>query len=736
MAGRVLLFYLVQAPLGLLLTAACSAAGVLAALLDRSGRAMHRVSRFWSRALLRLLRVEVDVRGAAHVPAGPAVYAANHASVLDILVLFGYLPVDFRIVFKRSIASVPLFGWSLRLGGHVPIDRSHPFRARRSLEAAARRLGAGTSVVMFPEGTRSPDGSVRRFKRGSFSLALEAAVPVVPVSLAGVKAVAPRGLTRLRPGRILVAIAPPVPVAGRCAEEAPTLAEEVRGVVAAGCAALEREAAAPAGQARSLTAGNRSDVVALLLLALAAPAAADPAPAVLRRALRPIVERPELAAGFWGIEVRSLRSGAVLYELNAMHAFRPASTLKLVTTAAALDAYGPDARLRTTVETAGRLDALGRVLGDVYLVGRGDTCLSARFDPGRPAAAFEEMADALVAAGVRRIEGRLVGHDGAFAGERRGSGWTWEDLVWGYGAEVSALSWNDNLVELTLAPGERAGDPALADQSPQTPLLEVESTVVTGPAGSVEDVRLVKEPGSRRVLLSGTLPLGGSWDGRVAVPDPARFAAEAFASVLRAKGVRITGGVATSREALPADARVLAQHESRPMGELVRVVNKESQNLHAETLLRLVGLKQKGEGSVARGHEAVRELLGRLGVPGEGWGLSDGSGLARTDLVTPHGLAGLLVAMDRHPQAAAFRESLPVAGRDGTLARRMVGTAAEGRVTAKTGTLALANALAGYVTTARGDRLAFAIVVNNHEGRSREAVSALDAIAVALAAAR
>lgn len=121
-----------------------------------------------------------------------------------------------------------------------------------------------------------------------------------------------------------------------------------------------------------------------------------------------------------------------------------------MTTAAALDAYGPDARIRTSVETAARLDGMGRILGDVHLVGRGDPNLSARFDAGRPTAAFEELADALVAAGVRRIEGRLIGNEGAFTGEPRGHDWTWEDLVWGYGAEVSALSFNDAVVELRL----------------------------------------------------------------------------------------------------------------------------------------------------------------------------------------------------------------------------------------------------------------------------------------------
>ena len=480
------------------------------------------------------------------------------------------------------------------------------------------------------------------------------------------------------------------------------------------------------------------------LLGAGAVAGADPSPGRLKKAIEPILSRPDFASAFWGIEVRSLETGRLLYARNAEKAFRPASNMKLVTTAAALDVYGPDARLRTTVETAGRLDGLGRILGDVYLVGRGDPNLSARFTPGRPLAAFEEMADALAAAGVRRIEGRLVGHEGAFAGDRRGANWTWEDLAWGYGTEVSALSFGDNLVKATLKPGERVGDPAVLDLAPDAGCLAVTSTVETAPeapppppgAIEAEEVTLERALGTNEVRLSGRVPIGGGWDGTLAVVDPARCAAQAFVGVLQSRGIRVAGGVATSRAPLPAAARVLASHESPSMAEMIRVVNKESQNLHAEMLLRLVGLKAKGEGSAEKGHEAIAEMAKRLGVPDAGWGLEDGSGLARTDLLTPRGLVALLVAMDRHPHAAAFRESLPVAGVDGTLEKRMRGTAAEKRVVAKTGTLRLTNALAGYVATGRGERLAFAVVVNNHAGKSREAVAAIDAIATALAAAR
>lgn len=240
-------FYLLQAPLALLLTVLCATAAFLAAVADRSGRTTRLIGGAWSRALLGVFGVEVAVEGGANAPAGPAVYAANHASTLDIFVVFGHLPVDFRIIFKQSVGYIPILGWSIRLAGHVPIDRANPFRARESLERAARRIAAGTSVVVFPEGTRSPDGRIGLFKRGSFRLAIEAGVPVVPVSIVGVKAIVPRGLPSVRPGLVRVVIHPPVPAAGRPLEAVDVFAAEVRAVVAAGCG----EATAPAPQTAS-----------------------------------------------------------------------------------------------------------------------------------------------------------------------------------------------------------------------------------------------------------------------------------------------------------------------------------------------------------------------------------------------------------------------------------------------------------------------------------------------------
>jgi len=476
---------------------------------------------------------------------------------------------------------------------------------------------------------------------------------------------------------------------------------------------------------------KRSIRVALLLsAALAAPC---PALALSQRSVKQSVERaldrPAFANAFWGVEIRSLDSGRILYARNASSNFKPASTLKLLTTAAALDAFGPDERFRTTVETSGRLDGLGRILGDVYLIGRGDPNLSGRFTGGHRTAAFEDMADALVASGLRRIEGRLVGHEGYFRGERRGEDWAWDDLVWWYGAEVSALSFNDNCADLTAAPGEQVGDPLLVEGQPRSSYYRVVSTATTSAAGVESDLTLTREPGSNVIRLSGTHPLGQKpWDGSVALEDPARYAVTVFAEVLERKGIHVAGGTATSSEPLPASQRVLAGHEGPPLSEVLKEINKPSQNLHTEMLLRVLGARVKGEGSVAKGHEALTEFLGRNGVtPGAG-ALQDASGLSRSDLFVPHEIVNLLVAMDRHPHARVFRESLPVAGVDGTLKNRMKGTPAEGRVQAKTGSLRHVNALAGYLTTVKGERLVFSFVVNHHTVPGREATAAVDSI--------
>jgi D-alanyl-D-alanine carboxypeptidase/D-alanyl-D-alanine-endopeptidase (penicillin-binding protein 4) len=476
-----------------------------------------------------------------------------------------------------------------------------------------------------------------------------------------------------------------------------------------------------------LTGSHPTVVAALAMLAAAGPGSRSPLAGGIDR----IVEAPDFEPAFWGIEVRDLAGGQVLYERNAGKSMMPASVTKLFATAAALDAYGPGARFRTTLETAAPLDANGRLAGDLYLVGRGDPGLGEIGPDGREG--LDALTDALVAAGVRLVDGRVVGCDGAFAGERRGPAWEWGDLVWCYGAEVSGLSWNGSCADVIVSPGARPGDPATVLRRPVSSYYEVVSTAKTSAAREKSDLKLVRDLGSRRIEISGTTPAGaGAAVLSVALENPALFATTLFVERLTARGIPVTGGAAAAASSPPEATRVLAARESEPLARILEETNKPSDNGRAESLLRLVGRAQ-GEGSLERGVEAVGDFLARLGVDTHAASLADGSGLAVTDLATPRQIVDLLAAMDRHRYAQVFRASLPVAGRDGTLERRMRGTRAEGRVVAKTGTRQHVNALAGYVDTASGRRLAFAILLNHHTLPSHEGNAAIDAICDLLA---
>jgi len=250
--------------------------------------------------------------------------------------------------------------------------------------------------------------------------------------------------------------------------------------------------------------------------------------------------------------VRNLRSGNVVYARNPERNLKPASTLKLVTTAAALDALGPDARIRTTVETAGRLDGLGRILGDVYLVGRGDPNLSGRFADGRPTAIFEDMAEALRQQGVRRIEGRVIGQEGLFSGDRRGDDWSWGDLVWGYGAEVSALSFNDNCVLVRVWPRQKSGL-VRVETVPPVHIFQVTNSAVT--TNSRRHNHRTVQRREDRLIVTGTIGRdSGPLEVWVTVHDPVRYFGMAMVGALAEEGIEVQGRLRPVRR-LPGPAR-------------------------------------------------------------------------------------------------------------------------------------------------------------------------------------
>ena len=447
--------------------------------------------------------------------------------------------------------------------------------------------------------------------------------------------------------------------------------------------------------------------------------------------------------GEWGLLIVDAESGETLYELNADKYFVPASNMKLFSTALALAKLGPDYRFHTTLETRGTISSEGVLSGDIALVGRGDPNLSNRRFPyelkeefdGPPEKVIAGLADALAAKGVKEISGDVIGDDSYFPRERYPNGWEIDDMVWEYGAAISSIVVNDNTVALTLTPGEQAGSAVQAALTPATPDFTVENDVVTSTAEVKSDLTLTREPGANLIVVKGTLPAKGTPRKLVlAIEEPAQHAAAVLKHLLEERGIKI-GGVAKARHdrvELPGDPTVLAEHVSVPLGDSVKLVNKISQNLHTEMLLRTVA-RQNGVWSAPEDLMKIPEDFYTAAgiVPGDVI-QTDASGLSRHDLVTPRAIVTLLAFGQKQTWFAPYYASLPVAGIDGTLEDRMKNTPAAGRIRAKTGSVEHVRTLSGFAETPSGRRLIFSFLSNNQGGKSHEAADALTGLSVAM----
>jgi D-alanyl-D-alanine carboxypeptidase/D-alanyl-D-alanine-endopeptidase (penicillin-binding protein 4) len=424
----------------------------------------------------------------------------------------------------------------------------------------------------------------------------------------------------------------------------------------------------------------------------------------LEAAIAPVARRAVVGAA-----VVSLDRKETLWERNPYTCSVPASNQKLLTAAAALDRLGPNARLRTEALALGPVRPDGTLDGDLILRGGGDPLLTT--------ADLQELAAAVRSSGVRRVRGLLRADDSRYAREPLGEGWSWDDEPYGYAAQVGALTVDGNVAEIAVTPGARPGLPARVRVTPAPGYLSVEVACRTVPAGRAVEVAVTRERARNQARVMGSIPLDSpSVLRRVTVEEPALHAATAWRQILAHEGVAVNGG--TRHLSTPPAARVLAWHDSPPLAEIVAQMNKVSDNLVAETLLRELGRSPGTPGSTAGGLRVVREVAGRLGCGESSLVPVDGSGLSRQNLVTPADLCRLLAAMDTHPAREAFLSSLPIAGRDGTLRARMTEGLAAGNARAKTGSLAHVSALSGYVTTADGERLAFSLVINNDPGPS------------------
>jgi D-alanyl-D-alanine carboxypeptidase/D-alanyl-D-alanine-endopeptidase (penicillin-binding protein 4) len=481
--------------------------------------------------------------------------------------------------------------------------------------------------------------------------------------------------------------------------------------------------------------------------------------AELQARISEVLRKAELAPGMVGIKVSSLDTGKVLFEENANKLLRPASNMKLYTLAAALDRLSPNYRFVTSVYALGKPDSDGVVKGDLIIYGRGDPSFAARFNNGDYFKGLDNLADRIAAAGVKRVKGDLVGDESHFTGQRYGSGWEWEDLQWWYGAEVSALTVDDNSLDLSVKPAPEVGKPAVISTGPPDPLLKISNRVTTSARGSRRDLNVERDLGQNTMTISGSIALDDrGYTASVGIADPAQLFVYLLRDALARKGVTVIGKSRTvdarsGTSIVPKQALAvanlqttsttpleIARLESPPLSLIAAQTLKPSQNLYTELILRTLGTMISPEASRTTsrtsegvGLEVVKSFLKEAGLSPNSLVLSDGSGLSRNDMITAEATLELLTYMHRHRYGSVFRDALPIAGVDGTLRNRFKGTVAENNVHAKTGSLSSAASLSGYLTTTAGENLVFSIMVNNFPEDIEPRTVCIDPIVVLLA---
>ena len=462
----------------------------------------------------------------------------------------------------------------------------------------------------------------------------------------------------------------------------------------------------------------------------------DPRVRTLQRDLARLFASPAVERGLAAAVVQSIDRGEPLFRYNAHRLLIPASTLKLATVAVAADRLGWDYRFTTTLSATAPIDG-GVLRGDLVVTGDGDPTISRRYGSREPLLA--SWADRLAAAGLRRIEGRLIGDDRAFGDAMWGDGWTWQDLQYGYGAAVDALQVGDATTPLLIVPGVPGRPASVSLMEPAA--LAVDSDVTTVDAGSTPSIQFERIPGQPRLRVTGHVAADAApLVLYPAVPNPTDHFLEVLRQRLEAAGIAVRDGTADLDDAAAPPVPLvppLLEHRSPALAEIAGVTLKDSHNLHAESLLRAIARTEQQAGSAEAGLRIVRRVLESWGVPPGAVRAADGSGLSRLNYVAPDALLVVLRRMATDPRHRdRWMSALPAGGSDGTLAARFVGGPAQGRVRAKTGSLSGVRALAGYVRTLDEETLAFVIIVNDAAAARGELEPVIDGVVDRLAAFR
>lgn len=468
------------------------------------------------------------------------------------------------------------------------------------------------------------------------------------------------------------------------------------------------------------------------------PAASKPDPAAaLRARLDNLIDRSPLAGrSTVGVHVFGLNTKSDFYARNDTRNFLPASNMKLATTALALQRLGSDHRFVTRL--------VREPSGDLALIGGGDPSLSGRTYPyakgapiGDPLSGIEALADQAIAAGLTHVDGDIIGDDRWYPWAPYPPTWTQDDALGEDGAPVSALTLTDNVIVIDVHSGAAAGDLAHLSVHPPLEYFAIDNRISTVVGAREPSIRVSRDSGSRELLLWGSIPAGRTSRIQVAMDDPALYAAHAMYDALSRRGIPVRGRSLARHRAVgdgepQVEGETLAVRTSPPLAELLQVVDKVSQNLHAELMLREVGRVKRHVGTREAGLDELAAMLLQNGGSREDFRLEDGSGLSRNAQMTPRLITRLLAQMNASENRETWMSLLPVGGEDGTLSNRLCCTSDAHNIRAKTGTLARAIALSGYAESKTHGLLAFSILVNNFSAPPADIRAWVDKIALAL----
>lgn len=414
-----------------------------------------------------------------------------------------------------------------------------------------------------------------------------------------------------------------------------------------------------------------------------------------------------------GIEIVSMKTGQKLYARNANHLFMPASNLKLATCAAALQVLGADYRFQTQLHTDAPIEQ-GVVKGSLWIKGSGDPELSTRD--------LADLVFQLKLKGISKVEGHLYIDHFDFDQIAQGPGWTWDDGAVAWNSPMDALTLNHSCVDVWVKPNSHCDQPPQVCVQPKTDFVKVENCAITSQQEKdlvVERAWMTRE---NRIQIKGSVPLNEEAQHfAIPVESPHLYAASILCHLLEKNGIVLQGEV--HEKAVPAEARQLAIHSSRPLFEIIVEMMKVSDNLIADCLFKKIGQQVAGPpGSWQKGSQAVRDFLAKtVGMDVSKMVILDGSGMSRYNLMSPHQLVQLLTWIDqKFLNSSELISSLPVSGVDGCLKNRMTDPSIKGRVRAKTGTLSGASTLSGYVVTQAGEKLVFSIMISGFTKQSSE----------------